>query len=79
MRTTLALDDDVFFIAKQKAERENLSIGKSVSELMRAGIRAKQLAPQHRPSASSKYAILPAREEMITSEHVYKLLEQEGI
>jgi hypothetical protein len=44
MRTTLVIDNDVFFIAKQKAERENLSIGKSISELMRAGIRAKQLA-----------------------------------
>jgi hypothetical protein len=44
MGTTLAIDDDVFFIAKQKAQRENLSIGKSISELMRAGIHAKQLA-----------------------------------
>jgi hypothetical protein len=40
---------------------------------------AKQVVPQHRPSPTSKYAILPAREEIITSDHVYKLLEQEGI
>jgi hypothetical protein len=44
MRTRLAIDDDVFFLAKQKAGRENLLIGKSISELMPAGIDAKQLA-----------------------------------
>jgi hypothetical protein len=79
MRTTLALDDDVLIIAKQKAERENVSIGKAVSELMRSGIRANQLPPNQRPAVRSKYAVLPARIEIITSEHVYKLLDQEGI
>jgi hypothetical protein len=79
MRTTLALDDDVMMIAKQKAERENMSIGKAVSELMRSGIRANQRLPSRRPSTRSKYAVLPARNEIITSEHVYKLLDQEGI
>jgi hypothetical protein len=44
MGTTLPIDYDVFFIAKQKAQREKLSIGKSISELMRASIHAKQLA-----------------------------------
>jgi hypothetical protein len=79
MRTTLALDDDVLTIAKQKAQRENLSIGQAVSELMRAGIRAKQSPVARRTATTSKYAVLPARDETITSEHVYKLQEQEGI
>jgi hypothetical protein len=79
MRTTLALDDDVLIIAKQKAQRENLSIGQAVSELMRAGIRAKQNPAALRKPTTSKYAVLPARDEIITSEHVYKLQDQEGI
>jgi hypothetical protein len=79
MRTTLALDDDVLNIAKQKAQRENLSIGQAVSELMRAGIRAKHNQVTPRNSTTSKYAVLPRRDETITSEHVYKLQEQEGI
>ena len=79
MRTTLALDEDVFNIARQKAQREHLSIGAAVSELMRLGIRSTQMPAIQRPATRSKYAVLPARQEIITSEHVYKLMEQEGI
>ena len=79
MRTTLALDEDVFNIARQKAQREHLSIGAAVSELMRLGIRSMQMPAAQRPAIRSKYAVLPARNETITSEHVYKLMEQESI
>ena len=79
MRTTLAIDDDVFNIARQKAQREHLSIGAAVSELMRMGVRSMQMPASQRPATRSKYAVLPARNEIITSEHVYKLMEQEGI
>ena len=79
MRTTLALDEDVFNIARQKAQREHISIGAAVSELMRLGIRSTQMPDAQRPATRSKYAVLPARGELITSEHVYKLMEQEGI
>ena len=79
MRTTLALDDDVFNIARQKAQKERISIGAAVSELMRLGIRSKQTAASVLPATRSKYAVLPARDELITNEHVYQLMEQEGI
>lgn len=79
MRTTLAIDDDVFNIARQKAQREHVSIGAAVSELMRMGVRSMQMPASQRPATRSKYAVLPARQEIITSEHVYKLMEQEGI
>ena len=79
MRTTLAIDEDVFNIARQKAQREHKSIGAAVSELMRLGIRSMHAPAVQRPAIRSKYAVLPARNETITSEHVYKLLDQEGI
>ena len=79
MRTTLAIDEDVFNIARQKAQREHVSIGAAVSELMRLGIRSMQMPAAQRLPTRSKYAVLPARDETITSEHVYKLMEQEGI
>ena len=79
MRTTLALDDDVFNIARQKAQREHMSIGAAVSELMRLGIRNMQLPAAQRPATRSKYAVLPARDEIITNEHVRRLIEREGI
>jgi len=79
MRITLTLDEGVFNIARQKAQREHLTIGAAVSELMRLGIRSMQTAAAQRPATRSKYAVLPARNEIITSEHGYKLMEQEGI
>jgi hypothetical protein len=79
MRTTLALDNDVFAVARQKAQREHVSIGQAVSELMRQGIRAMQQPASQLPATRSKYAVLPARNEIISSEHVYKLMDQEGI
>ena len=79
MRTTLAIDEDVFNIARQKAKREHVSIGAAVSELMRMGVRSMQMPAAQRPATRSKYAVLPARQEIITTEHVYKLMEQEGI
>ena len=79
MRTTLALDEDVFNIARQKAQREHVSIGAAVSELMRQGVRSMQMPAMPRPATRSNYAVLPAPHEIMTSEHVHKLMEQEGI
>jgi hypothetical protein len=79
MRTTLAIDDDVFAYVRAHAQRERISIGEALSRLARQGIQASQLAmpPMARPK--SRFALLPARPEVITSEHVRKLLDQEGI
>lgn len=78
MRTTLALSEDVFLFAKQRAQVERVSIGEMVSRLMRLGIQVDaSVSQQAKPQ--SKYGLLPARNEIITSEHVYRLMEQEGI
>ena len=37
MRTTIALDDDVFALVKRYAEDRSLRLGKAVSELVRRG------------------------------------------
>lgn len=79
MRTTLSLDDDVFAVARAQAQRERISIGEAVSRLARQGIQANNLAPMATQRVRSKYALLPARAEVITSEHVRQLMEQEGI
>ena len=79
MRTTLAIDDDVFAYARSHAQREHISIGEAVSRLARDGIRA-QGAPKTRAARpKSKYALLPARNEIVTTEHVRDLMDQEGI
>lgn len=41
MRTTLDLEDDVLFAAKEIARREDTTLGKVVSELARRSLRRK--------------------------------------
>ena len=38
MRTTLNVDDDVFFAAKELAERQRVTLGKAVSILLRRAL-----------------------------------------
>ena len=79
MRTTLALDDDVFSFVRTHAQREHISIGEALSRLARDGIRARNMPLQARTPTKSKFALLPIRDEIITTEHVRDLLDQEGI
>lgn len=79
MRTTLALDDDIFAYARSHAQRERISIGEAVSRLARDGIAAQAHPRAKLHNTKSKYALLPARDEVITNEHVRSLMDQEGI
>ncbi|MDX2018700.1 MAG: CopG family transcriptional regulator [Deltaproteobacteria bacterium] len=79
MRTTLAIDDDVFAVARQKAQREHISVGAALSQLAREGIRNQHAALSKMKAPKSKFALLPARDETITTEHVRSLMDQEGI
>ena len=79
MRTTLALDDDVFSFARAHAKRERISLGQAISCLAREGIRVQNQPSVAAAQPKSKYALLPARSEVITSEHVRALMDQEGI
>ena len=79
MRTTLSLDEDVFSFARTHAQREHISIGEAVSRLARDGIRARSMPAAKAARPKSKYALLPARDEIIATEHVRDLMDQEGI
>lgn len=79
MRTTLAIDDDVFAYARAHAQRERISLGEAVSRLARQGIAAQGRPRTVRASPKSRYALLPARAETITTEHVRALMDEEGI
>lgn len=79
MRTTVAIDDDVFAFAREKAQREHISLGEALSQLARDGIRTQHKSLFRVGEPSSKYALLPARNESITTEHVRDLMDQEGI
>lgn len=81
MRTTISLDDDVFAVARQRAQRERISLGEAVSRYVRDALRANAQAPAAAAAVAlrSKYSVLPARDEIITTEHVRRLMDQEGI
>jgi hypothetical protein len=79
MRTTLAIDDEVFLHARRLAQERRISIGAAVSELLREGIRAQQHPQRTAGACKTAYGLLPARNEIITSDHVRRLMDQEGI
>jgi hypothetical protein len=79
MRTTLALSEDVVQIARQCAAREGISLGEAVSRLVRDGFRARMQQPATASEPRSRYTVLPARDEIVTSEHVRRLMDEEGI
>ena len=65
MRTTLSLDDDVFYRVRSYADSRSLPLGKAVSELVRRGLAAARPTrtvnglrvfdlPQDSPRVSSK-------------------------
>lgn len=81
MRTTLNLADDAAIAARNLAQRESLSLGEAVSELIRRGasVGAPLHAARRHTPLRGRFALLPARDEVITPQHVRELMEREGI
>jgi hypothetical protein len=81
MRTTLNLAEDAAIAARNVARRERISLGEAVSDLIRRGAAASGAAPQAstRTPLRGRFALLPARDETITPQHVRDLMEREGI
>jgi hypothetical protein len=68
MKTTLTLDPEAFQAAKSKAERENVSFEKAVSELILQGV-------QHTSAKSS--AVFRSEGGVYTSKQVAAILDDE--
>jgi len=79
MRTTLTLDDDVFAEVRQRSQRERISLGEATSRYVRDALRAGAQVPAAPAALRSKYSVLPVRVEIISTEHVRRLMEQPGI
>ena len=85
MRTTLNLDDDVFFEAKNIANSEQRSIGSVLSELVRRALRAPELVAsetQNRTALDAKLielGVVPyyaANKKTVSNAMVNKLKEE---
>lgn len=70
MRTTIALDDDVFDLVRRQAKLRGVSLGKAVSDLVRRGL----VAPT--PSQEKGGLVvfqLPADSPTITTDDVRRI------
>jgi hypothetical protein len=79
MRTTLNIDEDALLAAKHVAQRERLSLGEAVSVLIRRGAQGAPPRAESELPLRGRFALLPARDEIVTPQHVRQLMEREGI
>jgi hypothetical protein len=83
MRTTLDIDDDVLFAAKELAAKERKTAGKILSEFFRRGLQPARGSARAKPGepypTKNGVPLLPSRGEVVTSEHIQRLMEEEGI
>jgi hypothetical protein len=75
MRTTIDIDDDVLQAAKELATKEKSTAGRVISQLARRTLAAASTTKRTRNTVP----ILPRRGDMITLDHIRKLMEQEGV
>jgi hypothetical protein len=83
MRTTLDIDDDVLFAAKELAVKQRKTAGKVLSEFFRRGLQSgnQETASQTGQPYLMKNGIpvFPSRGEVVSSEHIRRLMDDEGI
>jgi hypothetical protein len=81
MRTTINIAEDALIAARHLAQRERMPLGDAISELVRRGATSGSRRPstQRGEPLRGRFALLPARDEVITPQHVRELMEREGI
>ena len=75
MRTTLTLDDDILELAARQAKLRGVSLGKTVSDLLRRGLSAPTPA---QAKAGLVVFHLPADSPKVTTDDVRRI-EAEGV
>ena len=75
MRTTLDIDDDVLQAAKELATKEKSTAGRVISQLARRTLATASTTKRTRNTVP----ILPRRGDMITLDHIRKVMEQEDV
>ncbi len=81
MRTTFNIAEDTLLAARHLAQRERISLGAAISQRVRRGAAADNADEAARRFAPlrGRFALLPARDELITPQHVWELMGREGI
>ena len=81
MRTTIDIEEDVLQAAKELAKKEGTTAGRVLSRLARQGLKKGPASPKrkHKINYRNGVPVFPSRGEIITSEHIQKLIDEEGI
>jgi non-ribosomal peptide synthetase component F len=80
MRTTLDIEDDVLQAAKEMAARERSTAGGVLSRLARAGLNRTASKAGKQRTVRNGVPVFSARPgEIVTLEHVQKLMDEEGV
>jgi hypothetical protein len=79
MRTTLDIEDDVLQAAKELAAKEQTTAGAVISRLAREGLQ-RPTRPNGKITVRNGVPVFPARPgEIVTLDHVQKIMDEEGI
>lgn len=80
MRTTVAIDDDVLLAVKERARRENRSVGQVLSDLARRGLTGQLPASAaEQPQAFHGFVPLPHRGDAVSNALIDRLREDEAV
>ena len=78
MRTTIALEDDVYEAARTLAEASGQSLGTVVSRLARRGLRPEKPSKSDERGSLPMFRV-PANAEIIPGDRAPALLDEEGV
>ncbi|MBG7606812.1 MAG: CopG family transcriptional regulator [Verrucomicrobia bacterium] len=83
MRTTLDIDSDVLEAAKELAAKEKTTAGRIISEVFRKGIQSRRtpgaMASKGKDGIKNGVPLMPSRGDLVTSERIRKIMDDEGI
>jgi len=75
MRTTLDIEEDVLFAAKDLARREKKTAGQVISELARKGLAGAEALTAREPKAIYGFRPFPKKGRIVSNELINKLRE----
>ena len=75
MRTTLEIEEDVLFAAKDLARREKKTAGQIISELARKGLAGAATSTAREPKAAYGFRPFPKEGRIVSNELINKLRE----
>lgn len=80
MRTTLSIDDDVLFAAKERAAQEKRTVGEVISDLARQALTASPIAAAdgEEPDEFFGFRPLPRREGVVVTNELINRLREDG-